>query len=102
MVGTVVLINTLISVILLFIAWRIWRLLSRISRIANALTNYERKTNAVLHRVPAIISKGEKGVNNLRGKTALKQQQIQKVQQLFRMLLVGIQIWQRYIRRKAI
>lgn len=99
MVTTVVTINTIISLIILFITWRVWRLRRRISKIANALTNYERKVHNALYPAPQAISKGEKAIHKLREKNQLRQRQIQQVRQVFRLLLMGIQIWRRYNRR---
>ena len=95
MVIAVVVINTLISWILLYAAWRIWKLKQRIGQIADRLAAYERCSHAVLYKAPENIYTSEQNLVHLRQKTQALQRQIQQVRQILNLLVVGRQIWRR-------
>ena len=99
MVILVVIINTLISVILLHVAWRVWQLKQQLEYIADRLTTYESCTNAALNKAPENIYLSQQNIYNLRQKNQVLQMQIQQVRQIISLLLLGRQIWQRYFRR---
>lgn len=95
MVMVVVVINTLISGVLLYVAWRIWQLKQRIGRIADKLAVYERCTHAVLYQAPENIYTSQQKIENLRQKNQALQVQIQQVRQILNLLVLGRQIWRR-------
>ncbi|AFY32920.1 hypothetical protein [Calothrix sp. PCC 7507] len=101
MVTVVVVINTLISLALLYIAWRVWKLKQRLGRIADRLTAYERRSHAVLSKVPENIYTSEQNIYTLQQKNQAFQMQIQQVRQILSLLLLGRQIWQRYFGKKT-
>ncbi len=92
MVTVVVVINTLISLVLFYVARRVWRLRRRITRIANILDSAERKT-ARLAGAPAQIIKGQQTLQRLRQKTQPLEVQVARVRQIVKLLVVGQQIW---------
>jgi hypothetical protein len=96
MVTLVVIINTLISLILLYIARRVWQLKKRLVNITNRLTAAERRTHAVLDKAPENISRRQQNIHNLRQGNQSIQLQIEQVRQIFSLLLVGQQIQRRY------
>ncbi|GAX44772.1 hypothetical protein NIES4075_57910 [Tolypothrix sp. NIES-4075] len=96
MVTVVVIINLLISLILLYIARRVWQLKKRLANIANRLAAAERCTHAVLDKAPSNISRRQQNIHNLRQGNQSIQVQIQQVRQIFSLLLVGQQIHGRY------
>ncbi|NEU75152.1 hypothetical protein PI95_021970 [Hassallia byssoidea VB512170] len=96
MVTVIVIINLLISLILLYIARRVWQLKKRLANIANRLTAAERCTHAVLDKAPSNISIRQQNIHNLRQGNQSIQVQIQQVRQIFSLLLVGQQIHGRY------
>jgi len=102
MVTVVVVINTLISLALLYVAWRVWKLKQRLGRIADRLTAYERRCHAVLNKAPERIYTSKQNIYNLRQKNQALQMQIQQVQQIISLLLLGRQIWQRYFWKKTV
>ncbi|MEH2436279.1 MAG: hypothetical protein V7K25_18865 [Nostoc sp.] len=99
MVILVILINTLISLILLYVAWRVWQLKQQLAYIADSLTAYEICTHAALNKAPENIYLSQESIYNLRQKNQVLQMQIQQVRQIISLLLLGQQIWQRYFRR---
>ncbi|MEH1929055.1 MAG: hypothetical protein V7K14_16370 [Nostoc sp.] len=99
MVILVILVNTLISLILLYVAWRVWQLKRQLAYIADRLTAYESCTHAALNKAPENIYLSQDNIYNLRQKNQALQMQIQQVRQILSLLLLGRQIWQRYFRR---
>lgn len=96
MVTIVVVINTLIAMMLLYVAWRVRLLRRRLKRIADTLIAAERSTHAVLHPAPNAIYRGQQGIHKLRqGKEPL-QLKIQRVRQVLSLLGLGQQLWRRF------
>jgi predicted negative regulator of RcsB-dependent stress response len=95
MVTIVVLINTFISLVLLYVAWRIWQLRLRLAKIAKALSTYERCTHAVLQMAPQTIYTRQQKIQHLRMGNQVLQLQIQQIRQIFSLLFLGQQLWQR-------
>ncbi len=94
MVTVVVVINTLISLILFYVARKVWRLKKKIARLANILSAAERKT-ARLAGAPAAIMKGQQSLYQLRQKKQPIERQLAQVRQIVNLLVVGQQIWRR-------
>ena len=99
MVILVILVNTLISLILLYVAFRMWQLKQQLACIADSLVGYESCTHAALNKAPENIYLSQDNFYNLRQKNQVLQMQIQQVRQIISLLLLGQQIWQRYFRR---
>ncbi|MEH2115843.1 hypothetical protein [Nostoc sp.] len=96
MIILVILVNTLISVILLYVAWRVYQLKQQLAYIADRLTAYESCTHAALNKAPENIYLNQQNIYNLRQRNQALQIQIQQVRQIISLLLLGRQIWQRY------
>ncbi len=93
MVTIIVIINTLITLMLLYVAWQLRQLRLKIAQIADNLSAYERQAHAVLRGTPAAITTGRLGIYQLRrGPKPLDQ--LIRVQQVLTLLGVGKQIWQ--------
>ncbi|MHC5597759.1 MAG: hypothetical protein ACYTXC_17770 [Nostoc sp.] len=99
MVILVILVNILISLILLYVAWRVWQFKQQLAYIADRLTVYESCTHAALNKAPENIYLSQDNIYNLRQKNQVLQMQIQQVRQIISLLLLGRQIWQRYFRK---
>ncbi|MBD2295429.1 hypothetical protein H6G06_18610 [Anabaena sphaerica FACHB-251] len=97
MVIIVVLINILISLILFYIAWQVWKLKHKLRIIAERLNSYERATHTVLYTAPENIYTGQQQIYNLRQKHQNLKLQIQQVRQILNLILLGRKIWQRYL-----
>ncbi|WP_414542346.1 hypothetical protein [Nostoc sp. CCY0012] len=95
MVTTVVVINTFISLILLFAAWQMWKLKGRIGRIADKLSAYERAAHAALYTAPERIDISQQKIHNLRQGNQGIQLQILQVRQIISLLLFGRRFWVR-------
>jgi hypothetical protein len=96
MVELVIVVNILISLMLLYAAWRLWRLRKLLTKAANALLAAERSTNAVLSVAPNFISARQRSISNLRLRNQLLEMQIQQIRQLLSLLLFTYQLYSRY------
>ncbi len=99
MVIVVVVINTLISLMLLYGAWRVWQLKQQLADIADTLTDYELCTHAALYQAPENIYISQQNIHNLRQRNQALEVQIQQVRQIVSLLFIGRQIWRRDFRR---
>ncbi len=99
MVIVVVIINMLISLMLFYLAWRVWQFKRRLVKIAAILTAADRSTHAVLNRAPNAIYQGQQNVHNLGQTQQALELQIQQVRQIFSLLMVGQQVWLRYFQK---
>jgi hypothetical protein len=95
MVTIVVLINTMISLLLFYVAWRIWQLRQRLANITNILIAADRSSYAVLHGAPKAIYQRQQRIYKTRLVNQALQLQIQQVQQIFGLLLLGQKLWRR-------
>jgi hypothetical protein len=95
MVTTVVVINTLISLVLLLVAWQVWKLKKRLRRIADKLIAYERATNAALYTAPEKIDISQQKIHSLREGSQGLQSQLLQVRQIINLLLLGRRFWGR-------
>ncbi len=95
MVTLVVIINTLLSIILLYVAWRVWKIKEVFASIANKFTDWERGAYNGLNPTPDKIYSGQQSIYQLRQKNRSLKLQIEKAQQIMGLLLVGRQIWRR-------
>ncbi|WP_009633621.1 hypothetical protein [Synechocystis sp. PCC 7509] len=96
MVVTIVIINVLIALILLYIARRVWLLRQKLQRLNNKLIAINRSTGAALAGTPNAIYKGQMGIYQLKQRNEPLQIQIQRVRQVLSLLSIGQQAWQRF------
>jgi hypothetical protein len=96
MVTIVVLINTLMSLLLLYIAWRVWKLKQWIGSIADQLNTYEHNAHALLYQAPEKIDISQEKIYSLRQRNQRLQVQIQQVRQIISLLLLLKGFWGRY------
>ncbi|MBD2250377.1 hypothetical protein [Nostoc parmelioides] len=99
MVIVVVVINTMISVVLLYVAWRVWQLRRLIAFVADRLIDYERCSHDLLYKAPENIYLGQQNLQNMRLSNQSLQIQIQQVRQIVSLLLLGQRTWGRYVRK---
>jgi hypothetical protein len=95
MVKIVVLINTLMSLLLLYIAWRVWKLKQWIESIADQLNAYEQNTHALLYQAPENIDITQEKIYSLRQRNQKLQLEIQQVRQIISLLLLLKGFWGR-------
>lgn len=97
MVTIVVVINMVISIVLLGLAWQVWRLKRKIAFIGDRLLDYERCSHDLLHNAPENIYLGQQSLENLRQSNQNLQIQIQQLRQIVSLLLLGQRSWKRYV-----
>ncbi|MBD2342731.1 hypothetical protein [Anabaena subtropica] len=100
MVTVVVVINLLISLTLLCVAWQVWRLKGKIAFIGDRLLDYERCSHDLLYKAPENIYLGQQNLLNLRQSNQSLQIQIQQLRQIVSLLLLGQRSWKRYVGKK--
>jgi len=96
MVKLVIVINILISLMLLYAAWRLLRLRKLLTNAANALLVAERSTNMVLSKAPDFLYVRQGNISNLRLRNQVLELQIQQIRQLLSLLLFMYQLGKRY------
>ena len=86
MLQVVVILNVLISLLCIYVAWQVWNLRRTLAAAAVVLSDVERNTYAVLHGAPNAISQGQLGVHGLRERYQQLEVQLQKLQQVLILL----------------
>lgn len=99
MIIIVVVINTLISLMLLYLAWVLWQLKQKIAFVGDRLTDYERCSYELLYKAPENLYLAQTGVQQLRQGNQTLQLQLQQLRQIVSILLLGQRTWRRYIRK---
>ena len=93
MIGVVVVLNVLISLLCLYVAWYVWNLRRALQLTAEVLTLFERDTHNVLYGAPDAISQGQLGVRGMRGSYQQLEMQLQQVQQVLAFLGLVKSLW---------
>lgn len=86
MVTTVVCLNGLIALGLLYAAWRIWCLQYMLARVTIILTHAERSTHRLLSQAPEAIRAGQLGIYELRRELAQLDGKLSQMQQVLAVL----------------
>ena len=102
MVILVVAINTLISLVLFYVAWRVWKLKQLLRIITDRLSYYESCSHTLLYAAPEKISSAQQSIYNLRQKNQRLEVQIQQIRQIVSLLFFGRQIWRRSFASKLV
>ncbi|MBF2063037.1 MAG: hypothetical protein IGS39_01175 [Calothrix sp. C42_A2020_038] len=89
MLHIVITINILISIVLLYVAWRVWLLKRSFVRIANTLNRASRSTHTVLSVAPNLINKRQLAIQNLRLKNQGLESQYQKLNQILSLVILA-------------
>jgi hypothetical protein len=95
MLTVVLVINGLIGLVCLFVAWRLWKLKNQLSRAADTLISLERSVHRVLHGAPGYITRGQSSTHRLRHNLKQLERQLQRIQQMMTLLSIGQRLWQR-------
>ncbi|UBF24598.1 hypothetical protein K9N68_23375 [Kovacikia minuta CCNUW1] len=89
MLTVVLVLNGLIGLACLWVAWWLWRLKNQLSRAADNLIAAEKAVYRVLYRAPEHITRGQTGTHRLRRNLAQLEPQLQQIQQLMTLLNVA-------------
>lgn len=84
----VVFVNFLITLVNLFIAWKIWQLTGLLANLTETLTNFEIISHHILKSAPELLNTGEVSGKNLRQtyqKLKLQLELLEKVLAVFRL-----------------
>ncbi|MBW4553897.1 MAG: hypothetical protein KME35_22745 [Aphanocapsa sp. GSE-SYN-MK-11-07L] len=94
MLTIVLIINAIISLLCILVAWRVCQLRWTLKRVADSILGAERATHRVLSGAPAAIANGQIGVSALRKNLKQLEPQLQRVQQVLGLLSLGQAAWQ--------
>jgi uncharacterized protein YoxC len=95
MLTLVIVLNVLLALLCLGVAWQVWKLRRVLSRVANTLSAAEQRTHSVLHGAPRSILKGQTGSQALRLRYQQLEQQLQQVQQILDLCRWGMALVRR-------
>lgn len=93
MLTVVVVLNVLISLICLYVAWQVWNLRRALRATADAVLLAERNTYNLLHNAPEAISQGQVGIGGARDGYQQLELQLQKFQQVLTLLSLIQRVW---------
>jgi hypothetical protein len=95
MLIAVIIINVILSLVFLFVAWRLWKLKQTMNQVTKSILNADRVTYNVLHATPAALAKGELGTRNLRTRYQQVELQLLRLRQIVQLLNLGQTAWVR-------
>lgn len=93
----IVVINTLLALVLFFVAWQLRRLRRWLARTADRLSVYERSSHAALRGTPDAIYIGQQGIHKLRQGNQPPSIELQRVRQVLTLLGLGQRVWSRFM-----
>ncbi|MFB8789809.1 MAG: hypothetical protein U7123_13370 [Potamolinea sp.] len=99
MVTLVVIVNVIISLLCLYVAWQVWNLRLALAAATKAIKDAERNTHKTLSDAPNAISQGQLGVKGLRESYQQLEVQLQQVQRVVVLLGLVERIWRGQSRR---
>jgi len=102
MLTVVVVLNVLISLVCLYVAWQVWNLRRVLGAAADAILLAERNTYNVLHGAPEAILQGQAGVGGARDSYQQLELQLRKVQQVLTLLSLVQRVWRSPITRSPL
>jgi len=93
MVTFVLLTNGFVSLLCLYVAWRVWRLSQALAHAADVLSRAERHTYDVLHDAPEAILQGQLGLAQWRLRYQQLIPQFQQVRQALALISLSLSLW---------
>ena len=95
MIFLIIAVNLSITLLNIYIAFRIWQLRLLIARITAILLNYERYFSVLLKTAPEVISQGRNNIYHVRQRYQLLQLRATQIKQLIWLINQSFQIWRR-------
>jgi hypothetical protein len=100
MVTFVVIFNLLLTLVNLYIVFRLWKLWRLLVRITETLTRVERRLHAIFYPAPAFVLQGQTEASHLRQTYQKLEYQLQQLQQVITFINVVAILWQRQLTHK--
>lgn len=97
MVITVVILNTSIALVLLYVALQLWRLRLRLVKITNWIIFVDSQAHTLLGQALEKINISQENISHLGHRKQRIDSQIQNLQQVIRLIVWGKQLWGRYL-----
>jgi hypothetical protein len=97
----VVIFNLLITLLNLWIIWKIFQMRQVLRKITETLAHIEQRVHSVLYPAPELILRGQTGTYYLRKRYLVLEQQLQQLSNIFSLLRLGFQFWQWQSRSKV-
>ncbi len=94
MLTVVLVLNGVIALLCLYVAWQLRRIRQVLAKVADTLTAVERSTHAVLHPAPIAIGKGQGGTRKLRQQYRKLEAQLLRLEQVLALWQRGQRAWQ--------
>ncbi|MGQ4649967.1 hypothetical protein [Lyngbya aestuarii] len=102
MLTVVIVINLLISLLCLSVAWRVWKLRRQLATVADILRAAERSTQRVLHQAPNFVHQRQSGIHGLRERSQQLELQLQKIKQVLILLGLAQGVWRSLVMRSSL
>lgn len=93
MLTVVVVLNVLISLLCLYVAWQVWNLRRVLGATADAVLVAERNTHKIFYGAPEAISQGQVAIGGVIDSYQQLELQLQKVQQVLTLLSLVQKVW---------
>ncbi|MDB9526860.1 hypothetical protein PN498_12745 [Oscillatoria sp. CS-180] len=102
MIKLVIGFNLVIALFGFYVAWRIWQMKRWLMSFTVVLTSWERNTHRVLNpeRTPELILRGQQATAASRQKFAQLARQLQQLQQILAVALIGIRLFRARTQRQ--
>ena len=94
MLTFVVIFNLFITLLNLWIIWKIFQMRRVLRRITATLAHIEQRAHAVLNPAPELILRGQTGTHYLRERYLVLEQQLHQLNKILSLLRLGYKLWQ--------
>jgi hypothetical protein len=95
MVVFVVILNVLVGLGCLGVAWATWQVRRKVAKANSGILSVERSVYRILHPAPTAMAKAQRGSQGAREKYAKLEVQTQKMRQIVSLLSFGRVMWVR-------
>lgn len=96
----VIIFNFLLTLLNLYVAFRLWKLRQVLARVSGILNRVERRIDRIFYPAPEVILIGQEGTYHLRVRYQILISQLERLQQILMLVTLGIGIWQRQRKKR--